>query len=442
MQTQMIDLTSAKPRPVPVVETPQSLVLACTRAAYRTALADLLQQAGFSMGSGAAEPAAGQPALLTQEQVGPMGDWPDWLDEHPKAHVLLLVALPSVAVARRLQEGSVPKTALADWMASAQDVLDVIRSQRRRISLMFAEPALAEPQAFVELLSRRLQLTLQAVSPEQQVPDLPSALLRLMAENAIWQSADARNIAAELEANALPLADSELSQVPAIDQVFTEYRNSIDRKARAAQELREENELLLEQLQRVQQKMEAFSAEKRAIEQQLSAVEELKQENELLLSQLHQVQEELEGQLLKTKAAEEKLFQAEKVASTSTNDAQLKDLQEENDLLLQQLHHVQEELERYYLQSMQPKGLPSQYSAQLEAAHETIRAIYNSYSWRLTWPLRVFLRIFGAGPASSKKAPLPDNLEAAEATIQALYNSKSWKVTKPLRALAGGAGKK
>ena len=405
MQTQMIDLTSAKPRPVPVVETPQSLVLACTRAAYRTALADLLQQAGFSMGSGTAEPAAGQPALLTQEQLGPMSEWPDWLAEHPKAHVLLLVALPSVAVARRLQEGSAPKTALADWMASAQDVLDVIRSQRRRISLMFAEPALAAPQAFVELLSRRLQLTLQAVSPEQQVPDLPSALLRLMAENAIWQSADARNIAAELEANALPLADSELSQVPAIDQVFTEYRNSIDRKARAAQELREENELLLEQLQRVQQKMEAFADEKKALAGRLKSVE-----------------------------VEEKSSQ--KLA------AEIKDLQEENDLLLQQLHHVQEELERYYLQSMQPQGQPGLYSAQLEAAHETIRAIYNSYSWRLTWPLRVFMRIFGAGPASSKKAPLPDNLEAAEETIQALYNSKSWKVTKPLRALAAGDGKK
>ena len=438
----MIDLTSAKPRPVPVIETPRSLALACTRAAYRTVLRDLLQRAGFSTGSGAAESAADQPVLLTQEQLGPMGEWSDWLAEHPKAHVLLLVASPSAAVARRLQEGSAPKTALADWMASAQDVLDVIRSQRRRISLMFAEPALAAPQAFVALLSRRLQVPLQEVSPDQQLPDLPSALLRLMAENAIWQSADARNIAAELEANALPLADSELSRVPAIDEVFAEYRNSIDRKARAAQELREENELLLEQLQRVQQKMEAFSAEKRAIDQELSAVEEIKEENELLLSQLHRVQEELESQFLKTKAAEEKLAAAEKTIATAATDAQLKDLQEENDLLLQQLHHVQEELERYYLQSMQPQGQPWQYGAQLEAAHENIRAIYNSYSWRLTWPLRVFMRIFGAGPASSKKAPLPDNLEAAEATIEALYNSKSWKVTKPLRALAGGAGRK
>ena len=405
MQTQMIDLTSAKPRPVPVVETPQSLVLACTRAVYRTAIRDLLLQAGLLADSGAGEPAAGQPVLLAQEQLGSMSEWPDWLAEHPKAHVLLLMALPSVAVARRLQEGGAPKTALADWVESAQGVLKVIRRKRRRITLMFAEPALAAPQAFVALLSRRLQVQLQTVTPEQQVPDLPSALLRLMAENAIWQSAEARNIAAELEANALPLVDSELSQVPAIDEVFSEYRNSVDRKARAVQELREQNELLLEQLQRAQQKMEALADEQKAVEERLESSEGKDKSSQKLYSEI-------------------------------------KDLQEENELLLQQLHHVQEELERYYLQSMQPQGHPWQYSAQLEATHETIRDIYNSYSWRLTWPLRAFLRVFGAGPASSKKAPLPDTLEAAEDAIQALYNSKSWKITKPLRALAGGAGKK
>jgi ABC-type phosphate transport system auxiliary subunit len=87
----------------------------------------------------------------------------------------------------------------------------------------------------------------------------------------------------------------------------------------------------------------------------------LKEENDLLLAQLHQVQEELEGFFLKHKAESDKRVALEKQVADlqaklkSESDAKnaeaakSKHLQEENDLLLAQLHQVQEELERYYL---------------------------------------------------------------------------------------------
>ena len=75
----------------------------------------------------------------------------------------------------------------------------------------------------------------------------------------------------------------------------------------------------------------------------------MQKENELLLAQLHQVQEELESVFLKSKQFEETASQA--AAKLKAETAKAKDLQEENDLLLAQLHQVQEELERYYLKN-------------------------------------------------------------------------------------------
>lgn len=88
---------------------------------------------------------------------------------------------------------------------------------------------------------------------------------------------------------------------------------------------------------------------------------ELEDENKLLLEQLFKVQEEFETFFLKNKdleqainEAQQKLTSAEHIVKTQEQDAavqeKMKDLEAENELLLRQLHLVQEELERYYLE--------------------------------------------------------------------------------------------
>lgn len=139
-----------------------------------------------------------------------------------------------------------------------------------------------------------------------------------------------------------------------------------------------------------------LSTARQQIEQQQR---ELQQDNELLLSQLHQVQEELERHYLNSQrqatqlealsaqqqqaeqqAAQlkERLAAAEQRAAEAARQAQAKaqelksaqselselqarpavdpQLSEENDLLLTQLHRVQEELERYYLENQRLKA--------------------------------------------------------------------------------------
>lgn len=104
-------------------------------------------------------------------------------------------------------------------------------------------------------------------------------------------------------------------------------------------------------------------AEKRAQER----TGELQQENDLLLTQLHQVQEELETKYLQGQEAESKLLEVERQLSQQQKkleerltqkkaDAELSELRDENELLLLQLHQVQEELERYYLENRELKN--------------------------------------------------------------------------------------
>jgi len=85
---------------------------------------------------------------------------------------------------------------------------------------------------------------------------------------------------------------------------------------------------------------------------------ELQQENDLLLAQLQQVQEELERHFLKAQeqAAAVATAKSELQAKNKQLAAIQTELNQENDLLLAQLHKVQEGLENYYIENQTLKA--------------------------------------------------------------------------------------
>jgi hypothetical protein len=123
-------------------------------------------------------------------------------------------------------------------------------------------------------------------------------------------------------------------------------------------------------LQEKEQALKVKNSQLREYVEKLQYVETEKvfqnEENELLLAQLHSVQEELEKKYLETQKIE-KILQKEKQdvsqlreklkkvenEKLSKDAKQLKELEEENELLLAQLHSVQEELERQYLKNVE-----------------------------------------------------------------------------------------
>ncbi len=122
-------------------------------------------------------------------------------------------------------------------------------------------------------------------------------------------------------------------------------------------------------------------------QQQAQANKETQEENGLLLAQLHQVQEELEQYYLQdqkhqseikrlTTECNQQRDQISELEKQQKQQAQAnKETQEENELLLAQLHQVQEELEQYYLQYQALQQQPVSPASEPQAASQTTQTV-------------------------------------------------------------------
>jgi hypothetical protein len=141
-------------------------------------------------------------------------------------------------------------------------------------------------------------------------------------------------------------------------------------------------------------------------------------------------------------------------------------LQDENDLLLLQLHQVQEELERSYLRNLdmekrtkdqqlknepqrhqlrnldlrrEPDPQPQKVNPCIKSLARRVQLIENSTSWRLTTPLRLLSQTLSRknNPHRAPDASAPDEkrIRYLQRRIEQLETSTSWRVTAPLRAI-------
>ena len=331
----------------------QRLVVAAVRGEQDVAAAiALLERAGLPHSDHIVSGLDQAVAMVPQTAIGGFNELGGWMQQHPEGHLLLLMPDPITEVAEALSEGTRPAEALAAWSSSVQQALAVVRAVgRRRSSVMIINHLHANPQAFLKSLGERLQLTLVYRPDDQLEPQsAPSAMFRMMAENAIWQAREVRDVMSECMALALPIELGEQSVVPAVEEVFDEY---------------------LESLAAPKEALSVLTKEKNRLHEKLTAVQAEQ-------AQLEAKHAEAQKRLQASKSYQSDLDQAQQ---------QCKDLQEENDLLLQQLHHVQEELERYYLKHVDSS------SHELMEAEAKIEALLNSKSWKITRPLRVILGV-------------------------------------------------
>ena len=181
-----------------------------------------------------------------------------------------------------------------------------------------------------------------------------------------------------------------------------ELSKKVQQESERVQELQNENELQLTQLMSVEEKKEELS---KKLQEEGKRVQESENENELLLEQLHLVQEELEKNYLAKKDIENKLRESnikldktvDELATTKSNHSKTekekeelkkklqqeskrvqetpktKEIEEENKLLLEQLHLVQEELERYYLENQKLRTNQKSSKPKLYGAAERVK---------------------------------------------------------------------
>lgn len=230
------------------------------------------------------------------------------------------------------------------------------------------------------------------------------------------------------------------------------------KEAKVQKEQKEENDLLLAQLHQVQEELEKYFLENKTAQDQIAQLKKdvsaqnekskgleadlkaklsetekklseanklIKAEGDAKVNAAQKQKAELEKKLAEVSAkvadTEKKLAEASaKVADTSSQTA---DLQSENDLLLAQLHQVQEELEKYYLMN-------KSYEAGLtEAASmvKRLRLVFVKYQAKLE-----------AGSVSVAAADALGLLEAGKPTkmTAAKTPAKGASTTKPAKPKA------
>ncbi|RUO71793.1 hypothetical protein [Idiomarina ramblicola] len=241
--------------------------------------------------------------------------------------VFVFYSHPSIYVANKLQQGENGKQACNDWLKGINEVLMAQRKNRRRVRLLCVQDALEHGSE----LNQQTSLTAEQLSDYQaEVSDL-----ELMAgHQLVLQNDDIMQLIERLEASTLRLSEQAYRVAVNVEAVLNANNETTARISSGNNDLnsvKEENELLLLQLQQVQEELEKTYIDKKsndAANKYQQRIEELESENQLLMQQVTNQQEP---------------------AQSDIKPEQVKELEEENELLLLQLQQVQEELEAYFI---------------------------------------------------------------------------------------------
>lgn len=257
---------------------------------------------------------------------------------------LLLHTRPEYAVALALDEGKAPRQALDAWQSEAQALLNFYKSHHEQAAMAEIYGAARHPDELVNWLTHNHDgFPEQLANPksgsvELDVPIEPSELSLLFATELVVQTPSLEPLLAQLEASSIPLGREHYAR-PTVD-----VEGVIDQLNKRISDPPARHERLREQLEEHEKRLNKAQTERDHAEKIL------KSENELLLTQLHKVQEELETYYHKAQSANKGNGELSEVqAENEVLLARESDLKEENDLILKQLCQVQEELERYYL---------------------------------------------------------------------------------------------
>lgn len=289
------------------------------------------------------------------------------------------------------------------FLVHAKQVAQSAQSYVQQINQRVAAPlelAAEEPVDTAEQPTSQLASTELQTQPSATTQPSTDGLANWLIEQLVHTQADALQLYEEMQAAAnLPLAQPVVS-APAADAVglqqawasFVAVQQQHSRNTQRVADLQQQLQTLQQQHSQVQALTDSEATAKQAVQVQLKNAEE---ENALFLEQLHKVQEELEKlypqgkedkKNLENQSAQIKKLQEQLSAEQQTakkhkdqlvteqakikalqeqlakaplnqkTDATVAELKEENDLLLKQLHIVQEELERYYLENRQLKA--------------------------------------------------------------------------------------
>ncbi len=272
-------------------------------------------------------------------------------DADTSKHYLLLHTRPEIALARALATGATPEAALNQWLLAAQDLVSFYKRHRRQSVMVNLAHLRAQPRAMLQAIAGSLNIHCEQAADSEaegmlQQEELP-ALELLLATQLVRQTPNIDGLLAQLEACSLPL-DGHGYSAPPVDvvQVIHSLKRQEFEKAQHLDQLASTQQAL-EQLQR---ELNLRGEENQTLAAQCTEADgmlgEARTENRLLLDQLHQVQEELERQILHSRGLDDQLKQAQQETQTLTarvkqGEAEKQTAQAELSLLTQKLSSAQ-----------------------------------------------------------------------------------------------------
>lgn len=245
------------------------------------------------------------PAVLADDRCAWVLDF--WAEQLPQARFLLLVTRAETALAHALARGLDAQAYLESWLATNRQLLQFQRRHRKRTLMLDAEAAARNPDGFAGACEQ-FGIALPAHDALPPLQPASVALERFLARHIVSSSDTVRELELELEACAVPLETAPVVEISGAQALLAYADLKRENKSLAAELSQVQYELeslcpncdKLPRAHREQQRLQADVAKANDTCKEFEqAHEELKQENELLLLQLHQVQEELERYFLK-----------------------------------------------------------------------------------------------------------------------------------------------
>jgi hypothetical protein len=349
-----------------------------------------------------------------------------WAAMMPQAQFLLFYNTAETALAHALVLGVDPRLFLDGWQAACGQMLRFQRRYRRRALLLDAAAAAAQTSSLVDVCGR-LGLMLQTPSSRSVAESALPAIERLVARSLAAAEPAVHLLQAELDASAQPLGDVPSPvQSQEIYNNYLQWRHQLDQAGKKLQA----SEQALKQLYSEQQ-THAQLAQETFARQLLATTTETRKENEMLLLQLHQLQEKIEANVLnkqqleqeqqahvtqqnklqkqvaqltrardeQSKLAAERLIELDKARQAEQSlTAMHAESVQENELLLLQLHQIQEELESIFLQKQQAERELHRVKAitdrEIEEQRQLVASLKQTVSWKITAPVRAVARSF------------------------------------------------
>ncbi len=358
------------------------------------------------------EQAAGELFLANWQQ--PVWGWADtrsiwlldfWRDFDPQTRFILVHTQPQQALAKAMAQVDQDVSFdvdqfISDWLAYEREMLRFYLRNQQRCLLVDSKQIAANPVGLALACNERWGFELSLDASDLQDLNNSSELFaypltHLLAHEVLNQYPETHNLQLEISTSLLSIQPEIIpandEQTLELSDAIINLRSLIYNKNRALADKvqsKQELEQFSQKTQSLEAELEAIGADlsekcklveehealidryQQEQDNQISQTTNLRQENELLLQQLHQVQEELEQYFQKTQSLETEL---EAIGANFSKKCKLVEehealidryqqeqdnqishttnLHQENERLLLQLHQVQEELEQYFLKA-------------------------------------------------------------------------------------------